>query len=70
MAESPVLVSLGVAGLCHFLGWQVQDLVISEGGQIRTLLFSGFWHIGKIGGGKKDQPPCIIEVKIRLVPKT
>ena len=24
-----------------------------------TLFFSpGFWHIGKFGGGKKDQPPC------------
>ena len=40
------------------MGWQVLDLVISDGGKIRSLFFSGFWHIGKIGGGKKDQPPC------------
>ena len=43
-----------------FWGWQVLDLVISEGGQFRTLFYSGFWHIGKFGGGKKDQPPCRI----------
>ena len=61
MAESQTLLSLGVAssGLCNFLGWQV----ISESGQIRTRFFSGFWHIGKIGGGKKDQPPCIYRLQ-------
>ena len=60
MAESPTLVSLGVAssGHCHFWGWQVLDLVFSRGGQFRTF-FSGFWHIGKFWGGKKDQTPCM-----------
>ena len=44
MAESPTLVSLGVAspGLCHFFGVASLD----------------FRHIGKFGGGKKDQTPC------------
>ena len=61
--QSPTMVSLGVTspGLCHFLGvaspghshfrgWPVLD----------SVFFSGFWHIGKFGGGKKDQPPCKI----------
>ena len=47
MAESRTLVSLGVVscGLCHFLGLQVLDLVISES-QFRTQFFSSsrFWH--------------------------
>ena len=34
------------------------DLVISGVASSR-LFFSGFWHIGKFGGGKKDGPPCI-----------
>ena len=39
----------GVAspGLNHFRGWLVQNS-----------FFSGFWHIGKFGGGKKDETPC------------
>ena len=36
-------------------GWQVLNLVFSEGGQFRT--FSLFWHIAKLGGGKKDGSP-------------
>ena len=45
-------------GTAIFWGLQVLDIVISEGGQFRTLFFSGFWHIGKYEGGKKDQTPC------------
>ena len=44
-----------------FCGWQVLDLVVSEGGQFRNLFFSGSWHIGKFGGGKKDDSPCTCE---------
>ena len=32
---------------------------LTGGGQFRSLFFSGFGHIGKFGGGKKDQTPCI-----------
>ena len=31
---------------------------ILGGGQFRTLLFPGFWHMGKLGGGKKYETPC------------
>ena len=54
----PPLNSPELGTLPFFGGWLVLDLVISEGGQFRTLFFSGFWHIGKFGGGKKDQTPC------------
>ena len=49
--ELGTLQFLGVAshGLSHFRGWPVRD----------SGFFSGFWHTGKIGGGKKDQPPWI-----------
>ena len=60
--QSPELATLKltrVGDSAIFWGWQVMDIVISEGGQFRALFFSGFWHIGKIGGGKKDQPPFI-----------
>ena len=60
--QSPELATLKltrVGDSAIFWGWQVMDIVISEGGQFRTLFFSGFWHIGTIGGGKKDQPPFI-----------
>ena len=54
---TPKLTRVGDSAI--FWGWQVLDLVISEVGLFRTLFYSGFWHIGKFGGGKKDQPPCI-----------
>ena len=50
-------------GLSHFRGRPVKDYCV----------FSGFWRIGKIGGGKKDQPPCTtsgncqIEIRSTLV---
>ena len=55
---TPKLTRVGDSAIV--LGRQVMDLVISEAGQFRTLFFSssGFWDIGNIGGGKKDQPPC------------
>jgi hypothetical protein len=40
---------VATSGLCQFWWWPVQDSVI----------FAGFWHIGKLGGGKKDETPCI-----------
>ena len=64
--QSPELATLKltrVGDSAIFWGWQVMDIVISEGGQFRTLFFSGLWHIGKIGGGKKDQPPYIYNFK-------
>jgi hypothetical protein len=49
------------------LGWQVLDLVISRGDQFRTLLFSGFWDIWKLEGGKNKQTPCNWELeKVKL----
>ena len=33
------------------MGWPFQDSVI----------FPGFWHIGKFGGGKKYASPCTIK---------
>ena len=42
-----------------FWGWQVLESTIFWAGQFRTLLFSGFWHIGKLGGGNKDGTPFI-----------
>ena len=49
MAESPTLVSLGVAssGLCHFWG-------VASSGPVF------FWILAhrEIWGGKKDQTPC------------
>ena len=60
MAETRTLVSLGVAspGLSHFWGWQALESAISEGGQFRTQLTSGCWHIGK--GTEETVSRCII----------
>ena len=30
---------------------------------LQRVASSGFWHIGKFGGGKKDQPPCMKNCK-------
>ena len=56
--ELGTLPFLGVASpeLSHFRGWPVQD----------SCFFSGFWHIGKFGGGKKDQTPCTKGQKLFL----
>ena len=54
---TPKLTRVGDSDI--FWGWQVLDSAIFWGGQFRTLFFSGFWHIGKLGGGKKDQTPCM-----------
>ena len=61
---SQTLVILGVASsrlyhflwvaspwLSHFRGWPFQNSVV---------FFYGFWHIGKFGGGKKDESPCTV----------
>ena len=36
---------------------KVLDLIISEGGQFRTVFFSGFWHIGKFGVARRMRHP-------------
>ena len=46
--------------------WQVLDLVISEGGQFRTLFFS--WILAHSGCGKKDELPCMYLDKCGLDP--
>ena len=59
--QSPELATLKltrVGDSAIFGGGKSWTYVISERGQFRTLFFSGFWHIGKFGGGKKDQTPC------------
>ena len=66
---SPTLVSLEVAssGLCHFLVVASPRLHHFRGWPVQHSVFSGFWHIGKFGGGKKDGSPCMSQICPRNV---
>ena len=54
----PPLKSPQLATLPFFGGdksWTLSFQRVASSGPV----FSGFWHIGTFGGGKKDQPPCM-----------
>ena len=68
---SPTLVSLEVAssGLCHFLVVASPRLHHFRGWPVQHSVFSGFWHIGKFGGGKNQICPRNVLDMSRVCPK-
>ena len=50
-----------VGDSASFWWWQVLDSYFLGVASLGLCFFSGFWHIGKFGGGKKDQTPCTTE---------
>ena len=51
----------------EFRGAKSWTLPFLGGGQFGTRFFSGFWHKGKFGGGKKNQTHCRFNLMYKVV---